>query len=478
MTINKSEKFTDTIAATVTPTGQGAVSIIRLSGPDSVTILEKIFTSNKNQKLKNRFVHYGIIKDKDGAVLDDCLAVIMSGPNSYTGEDVVEIFCHGSTLITKRVLSLLFSLGARPADGGEFTKRAFLNGKMDLAEAEAVADIITAETDMALTSAQAQRRGGLSIKVKDIKEGVINLMTLLEAELDFSEEEEVERTASKDIIASINIATGDIGKLLSTFNEGRIIKDGIRVLILGRPNSGKSSLLNVLLKEERAIVTDTPGTTRDVIEDVINLKGLPLRLMDTAGLRETSDKVEALGIKAAKDRILEAGIILYVIDASSEPSEVKEDLKNLEEIRSEDEAKKIIIVMNKADIMKSQGVEPKDILIEFKSDFEPYKVKFISALEEVGIEGLEEFIASELIGENTQISLSGGEVVTNLRHKNCLEKALKHLSMAVEGIISGDAREFTARELREALDALGEITGETTADDILERIFSTFCIGK
>ncbi len=484
--VNKAEKFTDTIAALITPPGQGAVSIIRMSGPSSINTLEKIFSGAKNQKLKDRTLYYGTIKDgtirdpkKNSdqsiepsglSIIDDSMAVVMKGPASYTGEDVVEIFCHGSTLITKKILSLLFSLGLRPADPGEFTKRAFLNGTMDLDRAESVADIINAETDLALSSAKAQRRGGLSKKVTSIKEDIANILTLIEAELDFSEEEEVERGSADEITAAIEKPESEIKKLLSTYNEGRIIKDGLRVLILGKPNSGKSSLLNILLKEERAIVTSRPGTTRDVIEDVINIGGLPIRLMDTAGLRETSDEVEAIGVKAAKDRIGEAGLILYVIDLSQDKKDFEEDLENLKDIYATHSGKKIIVVMNKSDVT--------DLGDTLRDKFKDYNISTISALKEEGIQALEKKMVDEVLTKEVISSASGGEVITNLRHKDCLERAGSFLLAGRESLGRSDGREFTAAELRGALDALGQITGEVTTDDILNRIFSTFCIGK
>lgn len=479
--VNRAEKFTDTIAAIITPPGLGAVSVIRISGPASITTLDTIFSTTKKQKpinFKDRYFYYGNIFDSSGAVLDDSMAVVMKGPNSYTGEDVAEIFCHGSPLITKKILALIFSLSVRVAESGEFTKRAFLNGKMDLSEAESVADIITAETELALASAKSQRRGGLSSKVDSIKEDLIKVAMLIEAELDFSEEEEVERSSASEINQAIEKPEEEIKKLLSSYNEGRIIKDGIKVLILGRPNSGKSSLLNLLLKEERAIVTDVAGTTRDTIEEVVNIGGLAVRLIDTAGLRDTDDRVEAIGVKVAKDRITEAGLVLYLIDLSQGREDFFRDLDNLKEVDESEGDRKIIVVMNKADIMQNKGIEPKDVLAKFGDGFEGYNLKFVSVVEETGIEDLEKKIVEESLGEVNINSASNGEVLTNLRHRDCLARAHKCLVGAKESVARSDGREFTASELRGALDALGEITGEVTTDDILERIFSTFCIGK
>ena len=482
---NKAEKFSDTIAALSSPSGRGAVSIIRLSGPDSLTTLKKIFlTKNKTpfKEIKPRYLHYGLIVNNEevvnpaDSIIDDVTSVFLQGEASYTGEDTVEIFCHGNPLITNSILELIYSHGIRPADPGEFTKRAYLNGKMDLAEAEAVSDLINAETSAALKSAEGQKRGTLSKKIFIIKDIIFNLAALIEAELDFSEEEEVERISNEEVTEKINKASKQIEKLIHSYNSGRIIKDGAKTLILGRPNSGKSSLLNALLKEERAIVTDIAGTTRDIIEDTASINGIAFRIMDTAGLRETADKVEKLGIKAAIDRVKEALLLLYVIDASEGGEGLKEDLKNLGDLKAECESlkdtygsKHLLVVMNKTDLCEgNENIKP---ILEL---FEPC---FVSAKEGT-TQNLEKAMVIAVTGEKYDLGATSGESVTTLRHRDSLIKARERLAEACSGIEEGVAREFTAESLREALDALSEVTGETTADDILNHIFDSFCIGK
>lgn len=457
--------LTDTIAAVATAQGEGGVGIIRISGPDALRVALVLFRTTDTE-IQDRRLHYGSVIDRAGNTVDIGFLAYMKAPRSYTGEDVVELHCHGGPLILKEVLEVVIGSGARLARPGEFTKRAFLNGKLDLAQAEAVIDLIRAQTELSLSAARGRLEGDLSRKVNAVKGGLFNLLARLEAELDFSEHE-IDELPAGEILSGMKEAEGDIEKLLSTYGEGRAIREGVKTLILGRPNAGKSSLLNILLQEERAIVTPVPGTTRDIIEEVVSIRGIPVRLMDTAGLRHTDDQVEAIGVRLAKDRIKDAALILYLIDASTQPfSEDREYLFSME-------GREILIVANKSDLLspeKRAGIE---------SEFEGHKMIFISALTGDGVEGLKEEIFTVAAGRRPGLTdVPPGELVASLRHKESLEKSLEGLRRAQTAMEDGLAKEFVATDLRAALDSLGEITGETTTEDILERIFSSFCIGK
>lgn len=455
----------DTIAAVSTAWGEGGIGIVRLSGPDALDCALKVFSLKKDTEIRDRYLYYGEIKG-NGSVIDNGFLAYMRGPRSYTGEDVVELHCHGGPLILKNVLEALLKNGARGAEPGEFTKRAFLNGKLDLAQAESVIDVIRAETELSLSSARGRLAGALSAKVNSIKEGLLTLLTHIEAELDFSEEE-LDGLSKDRIFSGLKDARVSLEKMLSTYGEGKVLKDGIRVLILGRPNVGKSSLLNILLREERAIVTPIPGTTRDVIEEVVNIRGLPIRLQDTAGLRETADHVESIGVRAARDRIATSELILFVIDASF-PS-FYDDLALLNEAGG----KKLIIVANKADL--ADGIQEDGI----KKAFEGRKICFISALRSSGIEELKDLIYEEALGRPYgSAQAPAGELITSSRHKDSLEKALEGIGRTEDALNEDLPKEFVATDLRWSVDRLGEITGETTTEDILDRIFSNFCIGK
>lgn len=455
----------DTIAAISTPAGEGAVGIIRVSGPDALNAAFEIFrTPGEKKDLRERYLYYGNIED-GGAVLDSACMVFMRGPRSYTGEDTVELHCHGGTLVLKKVLEAILRRNARIAGPGEFTKRAYLNGKLDLAQAEAVIDIIRAQTETALSSAQARLGGTLSKTVYEVRNTLLDLLMHLEAELDFPEDE-IDPLPKDEIETGLSKAEGSLRKLLSTYEEGRVLREGVKVLILGRPNVGKSSLLNILLKEERAIVTPVPGTTRDVIEEVINLRGIPVRLMDTAGLRETSDHVEAIGVRAAKEKIRGAQLILYVVDASA-----PDYAEDTEQIRCA-EGKRVIVVHNKADLSFNLELAA--------AAFNGYNIRPVSALTSDGIEELKDDIYAEATGRSYGAALESapGGMIASLRHKESIEKSLHGIIRTRAAVGEGLPREFIATDLRWALDMLGEITGETTTEDILDKIFSSFCIGK
>ncbi|MBI5682329.1 MAG: tRNA uridine-5-carboxymethylaminomethyl(34) synthesis GTPase MnmE [Deltaproteobacteria bacterium] len=458
----------DTITAIATPQGEGGIGIIRISGNMSINIAAKIFVSKKSiQEFLSHHLYYGaIINPSNNAPIDDCLLAVMKLPHSYTGEDIVEIYCHGGSLILKRVLEAVLKYGARIAEPGEFTKRAFLNGRMDLLQAESVIDLIRAKTDLALNTARSHLSGRLSKEISMIKEDLVHILCYIEAELDFPEEEDVPRISDNRIVEVIKKSETILDKLLSTYEEGRILIDGLKVIIIGRTNVGKSSLLNCLLKEERAIVTPIPGTTRDIIEEVLNIRGIPVRLMDTAGIREPSDEVEGIGIRWTMDRLKKADMVLFIIDVSGD--NISDDLKLFKRVYND--GKRLVIIFNKMDISKDS------IVSDYQKVFSDYRIVKASALLEDGIEELKDAIYGAVAkheGEEIQEI-----IITSLRHKTALDRAVHGLKLAHETVENNLSREFLAAEIKGALNAIGEIVGETTSDDILERIFSQFCIGK
>lgn len=464
---------TDTIAAISTAPGEGAVGIIRISGPGALATALKVFRP-KSRTFKNpepRYIYYGEFIRPDASVdgssaIDSGLFVYMSAPGSYTGEETVELNCHGGQLVLGALLEAVVRAGARLAEPGEFTRRAFVNGKLDLAQAEAVIDVIRAQTETALTSARGRLAGLFSARVNAAKDPLVELLMRIEVELDFSEEE-IDPLGADVIGKELTKAAGLIGRILDTYEEGRALRDGVGVVILGAPNVGKSSLLNILLEEERAIVTPVPGTTRDVIEETLNIRGLPVRLMDTAGLRDTADHVEAIGVRLARERVKGAQLVLFVVDA-------QEDASGSAELLEAAEGKKVVVVVNKTDLADEA------LLAGIKKRYSARKVSFISALTGEGIEGLKDAIYEQATGHpyNVAGEAPPGELAVSLRHKQLLEKALEGVERADRALADGLAGEFVASDIRIALDSLGGITGETTPDDILERIFSTFCIGK
>ncbi len=461
----------ETIAAISTPVGEGGIGIIRISGPAARPISLKVFSPVRPLKdLEERRLVYGAITGPSGeGPIDSGFLVFMKGPRSYTGEDTVEIHCHGGPLILKKALEAVLKGGARLAERGEFTKRAFLNGKLDLAQAESVIDLIRARTESSLSAARGRLDGLFSKKVNGIKEMLLDLVTRIEAELDFPED--VAGVTEEFFTSESARAREDLSRLISTYDEGRVLKEGVKVLILGRPNVGKSSLLNVLLKEERAIVTPAPGTTRDIIEEVLNIRGIPVRLMDTAGLRESDDIAESIGVKAARDRISSADMILFVIDSSlyGEGSAESPDSTLLKEL----EGKKVIVTANKSDLADEAALDA------VKKRFSGQNPRFISALHSRGIEELKDAVYEVAVGRGRSVhERAAGELVANLRHKLSLERSLEGLIRSMDAFKGGLPRELVATDLRWAVDRLGEITGETTTEDILDRIFSGFCIGK
>ncbi len=453
----------DTIAAIATPPGEGGIAVIRISGADAENIATKIFAraQGKNGRLASHRLYHGEIHEpQSNCMVDDVLLTIMRKPRSYTGEDVVEIHCHGGAFLSRKILGLALSQGARQAEPGEFTKRAFLNGKMDLSQAEAVLDLIRARTDKAAALALTQARGELSKWVHGLREELLDILVQVEAAIDFPEEE-IELLKRPDVIQKIGNLRSEILDIISSYEWGRLFREGARVCICGRPNVGKSSLLNALLGQERVIVTPVPGTTRDVIEEAINLDGLPVVLWDTAGLRETDDQIEQMGVNLSR-QYLEKADALIVVDGSTKlTQDDKVLLRNVE-------AKKVLIAVNKNDL--PQTLSPEDL-----SRFSDSRtIVRVSAKSGEGINVLQKKLRDLVIDCEREPAM----VLTNLRHRNALlrgETALRHAETTLG---KGYAAEFVAVDLNETRNALGEIIGTVSDEDILERIFNNFCIGK
>ena len=454
-----------TIAAIATSTmSSGGISVIRLSGEDSVQIADKIFKSVKGIKLTDvasHTVHYGHIVSNE-KVIDEVLVIVMRAPNTYTREDVVEIDCHGGILVTRKVLEACIDAGASPAQPGEFTKRAFLNGRIDLSQAEAVIDVINSKNDYALKSSVNQLDGVLSRKIRKIREIIINHVAYIEAALDDPEHISLDNyvdNVKNDVDNCVNI----VDNLVKNAENGRIMRDGINTVILGKTNAGKSSLLNALAKEERAIVTDIEGTTRDALEEQINIGGITLNLIDTAGIRKTEDIVENIGVEKAKKIALNADLIIYVVDGSrpldNNDTEIMELIKE----------KKVIVLLNKSDI--GQIVSKNDL-----NCLSCYDIISISAKEETGLDKLEDSIKNLFFTGN--ITSNEEIYITNARHKSLLKEALNSLRLVSEGINDGVSEDFLTIDLMNAYEKLGLIIGEAVEDDLADQIFSKFCMGK
>lgn len=458
-------KITDTIAAISTSTGNSGIGIIRVSGDEAIEIVDKIFKSNKEGKrlinVKSHTVNYGNIVDGE-KVLDQVLVLVMKNPHSYTGEDTVEIDCHGGMLILKKVLDLVIKNGAKSAAPGEFTKRAFLNGRLDLSQAEAVMDLINSQNDFALNSSIEQLKGGVSEKIKEIRSDVIYHIAFIESALDDPEHISLDGY-DNEISEMINKNISKIKKMIDTFDNGRIMKEGIKTVILGKPNAGKSSLLNRMLGEERAIVTDIEGTTRDTLEENINLNGLSLKIIDTAGIRNTDDKVEQIGVNKAKEIAEGADLIIYVVDGSKDIDE--NDKEILEIIKN----KKVIVLLNKTDIDRVVDIEqlneiPKEDIIDF------------SAKAGLGMDELEEKIKDMFY--SGEITFNDQVYITNARHKEALENSYNSLLKVKESVDAGMPEDFYSIDLMDAYEQLGLIIGESVEDDLVNEIFSKFCMGK
>ena len=457
----------DPIVAIATPTGQGAIGVVRLSGNGCIDILDACFYGKNLSKVDGNTIHYGKIRREDGSMIDECLVSIFKAPRSYTKEDSAEISCHGSPFILEEVVRLLISLGCRQAKPGEFTLRAFLNGQLDLSQAEAVADLIASENKMSHELALSQLRGGFSEEIKALRQELIDFASLIELELDFGEEdvEFADRGRLEQLVDKIQTV---ISKLIKSFSYGNVVKKGVAVAIIGEPNVGKSTLLNALLNEDRAIVSDIAGTTRDVIEDKLHIDGIEFRFIDTAGLRETKDKIESIGINKTKEEIEKANIVLFI-------SEIKEDhqsiVKDFKEIRLK-ENQSAIILLNKIDQFHTCHAYDVEEAVSTLTGRTPC-IAF-SAKEGTGVERIKESLVKIIRAKE----IADVSTVTNLRHYEALQKSNEALGAVLNGLKSGITGDFIAMDIRQSLHHLGEITGEINTDDLLESIFTRFCIGK
>lgn len=454
-----SSHLNDTIVALATAQGLSAIAVIRLSGDDAINITQKVFQGKKLNDQPSHTIHFGNLRDGD-KVIDEVLVSLFKAPNSFTKENSTEISCHGSPVIVKEIIKVLLKNGARLAEPGEFTKRAFFHGRFDLAQAEAVADLINAETDNARQAALNQMRGGFSKEINHLREELIHFASLIELELDFGEED-VEFAKRDELKALIKKIQSYLISLIDSFDQGNVIKNGVPTVIAGKPNAGKSTLLNALLNEERAIVSDIAGTTRDAIEDEMILGGINFRFIDTAGLRETQDVIEAIGVERTRDRMKKASLIIYLFDlAQTTKEEIASEENGLKELGIP-----YIKVGNKVD--KASPV----LLQELEKDH----FTFISAADKTNINGLKDKILSSFQIKSVK---AGDVMVTNLRHYQNLMQTNEALERVLEGMASGITGDFLAMDIRQSLHYLGEITGSISTDDLLDNIFSKFCIGK
>lgn len=456
--------FFDTIAAIATPPGEGGIGIIRISGSDSIRICNEIFKPffSKNIDLPNRTLVYGNIVD-DENIIDEVLVACMRAPHSYTTEDVVEINCHGGFISVRRILEVILRKGARLAEPGEFTKRAFLNGRIDLSQAESVIDIIHAKTDINHDLAQSQLEGGLSKKIRDFRDMITELLAQVEVAIDYPEED-IEFITYSQLEEKTQVVYDEVERLYSTADTGKILRDGLSTAILGKPNVGKSSLLNSILGESRAIVTDVAGTTRDVIEEYVNIKGIFLKIVDTAGIRETEDVVEKIGVEKSKSYLKTSDLTLVVLDTSRELED--EDVSILESI----DKNKTIVVLNKIDLERKLDVDAVYNYVDKEN------VVSISALKNDGVEKLYDRI-EELVFDG-EIKNTGDVMITNSRHKDAVYRALNCIKDAKSALSDHLPYDFVEVDLKDAWESLGYINGDTVKEDLLDTIFSNFCIGK
>lgn len=458
----------DTIVALATPSGSGAIAVIRLSGRDAIAISSKFFKSVSGKTLENQpshTVHLGHIVD-GSRVLDEVLLTIFKNPNSYTGEDVTEISCHGSPYIQQEIIQLALRQGCRMANPGEFTLRSFLNGKLDLSQAEAVADLISSENEASHKIAMQQMRGGFSSELAKLREELLNFASLIELELDFAEEdvEFADRDQFKALIERISFV---LKRLIDSFAVGNVIKNGIPVAIVGEPNVGKSTLLNALLNEERAIVSEIAGTTRDTIEDEISIGGIGFRFIDTAGIRETQDVVESIGIKKTFEKIDQAQVVIYLFDSTEYKNQHVKLHVELEKIKNKYPQKPLLVLANKIDLVEVIQIE------KMQNDIP--EVQLLSAKTGLGIDKLTDSLLNLI---NTGALRNNETIVTNTRHYDALLKAFEEIIKVQEGLETGLTGDLLAIDIRQAIYHFGEITGEITNDDLLGNIFANFCIGK
>lgn len=455
----------DTIAAVATAYGEGGIGIIRISGEEALPILQEIFEFHGDtDTFTSRRMTYGKIIDKEkNQIIDEVLAVYMKGPKTYTAEDVVEINCHGSMVSLRKTLALVLRKGARLAEPGEFTKRAFLNGRLDLSQAEAVIDMIRAKTDKSFDVAVSQLEGRLSLKVEEIRQKLLDLLVDITVNIDYPDEDIEEMTYEK-LEESIVETQDMIEKLLATSSTGRMIREGIKIAIVGKPNVGKSSLMNGLLKETRAIVTDIPGTTRDTIEEVLSIRNIPVYLVDTAGIRETSDKVEKMGIEKSKEAFNQADFILFLLDGSRPLEE--EDLQIMKFLKE----RKSLVLINKRDLGEAISIE------EISAKLPASQVIEASLLKGQGITEIEDAVEDLVYGG--EIVQKESMMVNNVRHIELLQQAVKSLTDALHMSERREALDFIEVDVKNAYERLGEIIGETVSDDIINEVFARFCLGK
>jgi tRNA modification GTPase len=463
---NSGHAFNDTIAAIATPAGVGGIGVVKISGPSAWAVGQRLFQPARVPATlcSHRLYHGHILEPDTGGTVDEILASFMRAPHTYTREDVVEINCHSGTAVLERILELVLRAGARLAEPGEFTRRAFLNGRIDLTQAEAVLDVIHSQTRRSLDLASEHLRGSLHLIITDLRTRLLQVLATLEAAIDFPDEE-IETLEGIELAERLRSQVlGPVTDLLTRYENGRILREGLAVIIAGKPNVGKSKLLNTLLRSDRALVTSVPGTTRDVIEEGVNLRGIPIRLMDTAGLHEADNLVEQLGMELTRDRIARADLVLFVLDRSAPLT--REDLQIFEELGD----KPKLVLLNKTDLechpdfAEAGGRFPGETILE------------ISALRGDGIESLKDRVFRTILGRRLDTETS--VVAPNLRHKMCLEGTQGAVTRAIELVESGAPAELVAIELQEALAHLGEIIGVTTREDVLDQIFSQFCIGK
>ncbi len=453
-----SQYSADTIVALATPSGVGAIGVIRLSGPDAIVIANQVFKGKDLTKQTSHTIHFGTICD-DETILDEVLISLFIAPKSYTKENVVEVSTHGSAFIIESIIKLLIKHGARPANPGEFTLRAFLNGQMDLSQAEAIADLIASNSQASHQVAMQQMRGGFSNELQHLRDQLIHFASMIELELDFGEEdvEFANRDDLKKLIFQINKI---LHRLIQSFEQGNVMKNGVPVVIAGKPNVGKSTLLNALLNEERAIVSEIAGTTRDTVEDEITINGINFRFIDTAGIRDTEDIIEAKGVERTHEKIRLAKLIIYLIDPVQTHDEVAEQLKYLNNVHIP-----YVAVVNKKDILSD----------EVKRELSDLNLTYISARNKEGIEELKTEILQKV---NLNQINTDDVLVSNIRHLEALQKTEQALNRVLENIDNPVTSDFLAMDIKQALYYLGEITGQVTTDDLLETIFSKFCIGK
>lgn len=456
---------TDTIAAIATAMTASGIGIIRISGDEAFEVIDKVYRSKNNKKIlskqKSHTIHYGYICDGE-EVIDEVMVLLMKAPNSYTKEDTIEIDCHGGVLVMRRILETVLKNGARPAEPGEFTKRAFLNGRIDLSQAESVIDIIQSKNDFALKSSMDQLRGSLTNKIREIRAKIIHEIAFIESALDDPEHISIDGYGERleQIVRELNI---QLNFMISSAENGSILKEGINTVIVGKPNAGKSSLLNILVGKERAIVTDIAGTTRDVLEEQINLNGICLNIIDTAGIRDTQDIVEKIGVDKAKDYVKNADLVIYVVDSSTVLDENDKQIMELLQDR------KVIVLLNKSDLSTVTSVD--DIRLQLKG-----KIISVSTKENIGITELEDTIKEMFFHGNLEFN---DEIyITNIRHKNALINALESLKMVLVSIEDEMPEDFYSIDLMNAYEELGNIIGESIEDDLVNEIFSKFCMGK